>query len=64
MGLAGRKEKQRFGIDPQNKQWQNNKDAIGFKLLSQMGWQEGKGLGKARERRERLNAHNTTNFNL
>ena len=45
MGLAGRKEKQRFSIDPQNKTWKDDKDAIGFKLLSKMGWSEGKGLG-------------------
>jgi len=31
--------------DPQNKNWVNDKQAFGFKMLSKMGWSEGKGLG-------------------
>jgi Pin2-interacting protein X1 len=51
MGLAGPKQKQRFGQDPQNKNWQQDKTAVGFTLLSKMGWQEGHGIGKSEEGR-------------
>ena len=45
MGLAERKTKQRFGADPQNKQWRDDKNRFGVKMLEKMGWTEGKGLG-------------------
>ena len=51
MGLAGPKQKQRFGIDPQNKNWQQDKSAVGFTLLSKMGWEEGRGMGKSEQGR-------------
>ncbi|KNC95918.1 uncharacterized protein SPPG_08675 [Spizellomyces punctatus DAOM BR117] len=45
MGLAGQKNKQRIGLDPQNKTWKNDQSKFGFKMLQKMGWSEGKGLG-------------------
>jgi Pin2-interacting protein X1 len=45
MGLSQPKNKQKIGIDPQNKRWKDDKEKIGFKLLSKMGWKEGNGLG-------------------
>lgn len=31
--------------DPNNKNWINDKNGFGYKMLLQMGWKEGKGLG-------------------
>ncbi|KAJ3046992.1 G-patch-domain-containing protein [Rhizoclosmatium globosum] len=45
MGLAGRREKQRISVDPQNRQWADDKSKIGYKMMQAMGW-SGKGLGK------------------
>ncbi|KAJ3121413.1 PIN2/TERF1-interacting telomerase inhibitor 1 [Nowakowskiella sp. JEL0407] len=45
MGLAGPKTKQRIQVDPRNKSWSDDKSKFGFKMLSKMGWAEGKGLG-------------------
>lgn len=45
MGLAGPRQKQRITADPRNKNWTEDKGAIGFKMLEKMGWSEGKGLG-------------------
>ncbi|KAJ3271038.1 hypothetical protein HDV01_007119 [Terramyces sp. JEL0728] len=45
MGLAGPRQKQRITVDPRNKNWTEDKGAIGFKMLEKMGWSEGKGLG-------------------
>ncbi|PRP87265.1 hypothetical protein PROFUN_01527 [Planoprotostelium fungivorum] len=32
-------------IDPNNKNWAENKTGFGFKMMQKMGWTEGKGLG-------------------
>ncbi|KAI9092430.1 hypothetical protein DFS34DRAFT_688207 [Phlyctochytrium arcticum] len=45
MGLAGARNKQRIGSDPQNKNWKNDVNNFGFRMLSKMGWADGKGLG-------------------
>ncbi|KAJ3209408.1 hypothetical protein HK099_008517 [Clydaea vesicula] len=45
MGLAGTKNRQKIGLDPNNKTWADDKSKFGFKLLSKMGWEQGKGLG-------------------
>jgi Pin2-interacting protein X1 len=45
MGLAGPRQKQRIGDDPRNLKWKKDQEAVGFKMLSKMGWSEGKGLG-------------------
>ncbi|KAI8836762.1 hypothetical protein BJ741DRAFT_708452 [Chytriomyces cf. hyalinus JEL632] len=46
MGLAGPKNKQRISVDPQNRQWADDQDKVGYKMLKAMGWSSGKGLGK------------------
>ncbi|KAI8621870.1 G-patch domain-containing protein, partial [Chytriomyces sp. MP71] len=46
MGLAGPKNKQRISVDPQNRQWADDQDKMGYKMLKSMGWSSGKGLGK------------------
>ncbi|KAJ3021871.1 PIN2/TERF1-interacting telomerase inhibitor 1 [Thoreauomyces humboldtii] len=45
MGLAGPKIKQRIGLDPQNRNWKDDKSKFGMKMMEKMGWAEGKGLG-------------------
>ncbi|TPX36979.1 hypothetical protein SmJEL517_g01021 [Synchytrium microbalum] len=45
MGLAERRTKQRFGPDPRNTKWSQDKDKFGQKMLEKFGWTEGKGLG-------------------
>ena len=45
MGLAGTKVKQRFGLDPRNTSWSNDKSRFGHRYLESMGWAPGKGLG-------------------
>ncbi|OMJ07886.1 PIN2/TERF1-interacting telomerase inhibitor 1 [Smittium culicis] len=45
MGLAEPKRRNKIGLDPQNLNWGNDKDKLGFKLMKKMGWNEGKGLG-------------------
>uniref|UniRef100_A0A0K0G2L7 PIN2/TERF1-interacting telomerase inhibitor 1 (inferred by orthology to a human protein) n=1 Tax=Strongyloides venezuelensis TaxID=75913 RepID=A0A0K0G2L7_STRVS len=44
--LAERRRKQKIPIDPNNLIWQKSENSVAKKLLSKMGWQEGKGLGK------------------
>ncbi|KAH6585004.1 hypothetical protein BASA60_000718 [Batrachochytrium salamandrivorans] len=46
MGLAEPRTKQRINIDPQNKQWKDDKTKFGHKMLEKMGWSDGKGLGR------------------
>ncbi|BFZ62813.1 PIN2/TERF1-interacting telomerase inhibitor 1 [Saitoella coloradoensis] len=51
MGLAGPRNKQRIGEDPRNTRWGNDTNKFGFKLMSNMGWSSGDGLGKNRHGR-------------
>lgn len=46
MGLAGVKQKQRIAADPRNKQWTEDRENFGYRMLTKMGWAEGGGLGK------------------
>eukprot|EP00041_Stephanoeca_diplocostata_P039855 m.1638020 g.1638020 ORF g.1638020 m.1638020 type:complete len:349 (-) comp26595_c0_seq1:331-1377(-) len=39
------KRKQKWGLDPQNKQWANDTSKFGYKMMEKMGWQNGQGLG-------------------
>uniref|UniRef100_A0A1I7S747 G-patch domain-containing protein n=1 Tax=Bursaphelenchus xylophilus TaxID=6326 RepID=A0A1I7S747_BURXY len=43
--LAEPRRKQKISVDPQNVRWRNG-DTIGKKLLSKMGWTDGKGIGR------------------
>eukprot|EP00112_Aurelia_sp_Birch-Aquarium-sp1_P017800 Seg417.1 transcript_id=Seg417.1/GoldUCD/mRNA.D3Y31 product="PIN2/TERF1-interacting telomerase inhibitor 1" protein_id=Seg417.1/GoldUCD/D3Y31 len=43
--LAEPKYKQKWADDPRNLNWSEDKGKYGFKMLSKMGWSEGKGLG-------------------
>ncbi|KAJ1965018.1 hypothetical protein GGI12_001040 [Dipsacomyces acuminosporus] len=45
MGLAEPKSRMVFGADPRNLNWSEDKSRFGYKMLEQMGWSEGKGLG-------------------
>ena len=36
-------------VDPNNKNWANNKETFAFKMMMKMGWTEGKGLGAKEE---------------
>lgn len=45
MGLAGNREKQRFGLDPRNTNWSNDTSRFGHKQLEKLGWKPGSGLG-------------------
>ncbi|AGO13532.1 AaceriAGL350Cp [[Ashbya] aceris (nom. inval.)] len=47
MGLAATKTKQRFGLDPRNTTWSNDRSRFGHKYLEKLGWEPGKGLGQA-----------------
>ena len=48
--LAGpRRRKQRVSVDPQNSAWKQNTEKFGQKIMEQMGWSEGKGLGKGKQ---------------
>ena len=39
-------KKLKWSTDPQNTAWANDKTKFGFKMMKQMGWKEGEGLGK------------------
>lgn len=41
----GKKQLSQVSRDPLNKQWAEDKEKLGFKMLQKMGWTEGKGLG-------------------
>ncbi|CAJ0586801.1 unnamed protein product, partial [Mesorhabditis spiculigera] len=43
--LAEPRRKQRISVDPQNLQWANDDSKFGKKLMQQMGWKDGEGLG-------------------
>lgn len=43
--LAERKAKKRFSKDPRNTAWLNDTNKIGERMLKEMGWTKGKGLG-------------------
>ena len=44
--LINSRARQKIGEDPQNQEWANDHSKFGFKMLRQMGWSQGKGLGK------------------
>jgi len=46
--------KEKVGVDPQNLTWRNDSEGFGYRMLSMMGWSEGKGLG--------ANENGTTEF--
>lgn len=43
--LAERKIKRRFSRDPRNSAWLNDSNKFGERMLKEMGWTKGKGLG-------------------
>lgn len=43
--LAEKRDKEIWSEDPQNSRWSRDKSKYGFRMLEQMGWREGKGLG-------------------
>ncbi|CAG9834211.1 unnamed protein product [Diabrotica balteata] len=43
--LAERKRKQKWSLNPRGKEWSQDANKFGQKLLEKMGWQSGKGLG-------------------
>ncbi|WVR06083.1 hypothetical protein IAU60_003111 [Kwoniella sp. DSM 27419] len=45
MGLAGRKEKQRIGLDPRNLTWSDDKSRFSYKHMTALGWTDKSGLG-------------------
>jgi len=45
MGLAGRKDKQRIGVDPRNTTWADDASRFGKAYLEKFGWSNGTGLG-------------------
>ncbi|RUS27607.1 hypothetical protein BC938DRAFT_483002, partial [Jimgerdemannia flammicorona] len=45
MGLAGPRNKQRISADPNNLHWSRDTNKFGYKMLANMGWAPGKGLG-------------------
>ena len=49
MGLGGRKEKQKLREDPRNRQWADDQNKFGFKMLANHGWNPEVGLGAAKQ---------------
>ncbi|TIA99834.1 hypothetical protein E3P96_02821 [Wallemia ichthyophaga] len=49
MGLGGRKEKQKLRDDPRNRQWADDQNKFGFKMLASSGWNPQVGLGAAKQ---------------
>ncbi|KAJ8982238.1 hypothetical protein NQ317_013540 [Molorchus minor] len=43
--LAERKRKQKWSLNPRGKDWAQDANKFGQKMLEKMGWQQGKGLG-------------------
>ncbi|XP_011410017.1 PREDICTED: PIN2/TERF1-interacting telomerase inhibitor 1-like [Amphimedon queenslandica] len=43
--LAEGRKKEKWSSDPRNTFWSNDKTRLGYRLLEQMGWTDGKGLG-------------------
>nr|XP_023014779.1 uncharacterized protein LOC111504455 [Leptinotarsa decemlineata] len=43
--LAERKRKQKWSLNPRGKEWSQDTNKFGQKMLEKMGWQHGKGLG-------------------
>ncbi|XP_056639861.1 uncharacterized protein PF3D7_1120600-like [Diorhabda sublineata] len=44
--LAERKRKQKWSLNPRGKEWSQDANKFGQKMLEKMGWQNGKGLGR------------------
>lgn len=49
MGLGGRKDKQKLRDDPRNRQWADDTNKFGFKMLANHGWNPQVGLGAAKQ---------------
>lgn len=49
MGLGGRREKQKLREDPRNRQWADDTNKFGFKMLANQGWNPEVGLGAAKQ---------------
>ncbi|XP_071852887.1 PIN2/TERF1-interacting telomerase inhibitor 1-like [Apostichopus japonicus] len=43
--LAGPRRKQKISVDPRNKNWIEDPNQFGRRLMERMGWSDGKGLG-------------------
>ena len=46
MGLSGPRKKQRIALDPQNQTWSQDTEKVSHRLMTTMGWSEGKGIGR------------------
>ncbi|XP_008396142.1 PIN2/TERF1-interacting telomerase inhibitor 1 [Poecilia reticulata] len=47
--LAEPRKKQKWSVDPRNNAWSNDDSKFGQKMLEQMGWSKGKGLGRSEQ---------------
>ncbi|XP_027896164.1 PIN2/TERF1-interacting telomerase inhibitor 1 isoform X1 [Xiphophorus couchianus] len=47
--LAEPRKKQKWSVDPRNSAWSNDDNKFGQKMLEQMGWSKGKGLGRSQQ---------------
>lgn len=45
----GRRDKLLIKDDPNNKEWAEDTNRFGYRMLSKMGWTEGTGLGKNKD---------------